>query len=109
MPAAELWLRLRHSQDHGSGRPDEVVAAIAERIGGAATVAPDEELAGGPAASPNSGKGGELEARVDPVGRAVRRPAIEIAQPVRERLWLAGELEDGDPASGAAIAPLERD
>jgi len=28
-PPAGLWMRLRHSQDGGTGRPDEVVAAVA--------------------------------------------------------------------------------
>lgn len=27
-----LWMRLRHSQDQGSGRPEEVVAAVAEEL-----------------------------------------------------------------------------
>ena len=54
-PAANLWLRLRHTQDQGSGRPEEVVAALGECLGAS------EE-------------------------------ALEMVAPVRERIWLAGEL-----------------
>lgn len=61
-PAVGLWMRLRHSQDGGSGRAEEVVAALADG------------LPGGPAAG------------------STDRPTIEIVQPVRERLWLTGEL-----------------
>jgi radical SAM-linked protein len=50
-----LWMRLRHQQEGGTGRPEEVVAALAE--------------ASGPEPAP-----------------------LEMARPVRERLWLAGEL-----------------
>jgi radical SAM-linked protein len=31
--AAGVWMRLRHSQDHGSGRAEEVVAALADELG----------------------------------------------------------------------------
>lgn len=50
-----LWMRLRHTQDQGSGRAEEVVAALADELG--------------------TGEAG-----------------LEIVTPVRERLWLAGEL-----------------
>jgi radical SAM-linked protein len=35
--ASGLWMRLRHTQDQGSGRPDEVVAALAGELGLAET------------------------------------------------------------------------
>ena len=58
VPAAGLWMRLRHSQEGGSGRVDEIVAALADDLGLASDAAPQ----------------------------------IEIVRPVRERVWLAGEL-----------------
>jgi hypothetical protein len=48
-------MRLRHSQSLGSGRAEEVVAALADELG--------------------LGEGG-----------------LEIVNPIRERLWLTGEL-----------------
>jgi hypothetical protein len=57
-----LWMRLRHSQDEGSGRAEEVVAALGDAMPGGPRVGLD--------ASRN----------------------IEIVHPVRERLWLTGEL-----------------
>jgi radical SAM-linked protein len=57
-----LWMRLRHAQDGGSGRAEEVVAALADALPG------------------HSAAGSSL------------RPTIEFVQPVRERLWLAGDL-----------------
>jgi radical SAM-linked protein len=62
-PAVGLWVRLRHSQDEGSGRAEEVVAALADVLPGSSS------------------------ARA-----AADRPAIEIVHPIRERLWLADEL-----------------
>ena len=53
--SAVLWMRLRHDPERGAGRPDEVLAALAERLGG--------------------------EMRVGLV--------------CRERLWLAGERDEG--------------
>ena len=95
--AAELWLRLRHSQDRGSGRPDEVVAAIAERIGMAIAALPDGELAedstqDAPAGDARKTDRG-LSAPPDEAGLERPSAAIEITQPVRERLWLAGEVQ----------------
>ncbi len=37
-PATGLWMRLRHSQDSGAGRAEEVVAALADELGLAAEV-----------------------------------------------------------------------
>jgi radical SAM-linked protein len=72
-----LWMRLRHSQDRGSGRADEVVAALADELGVAAAVgAADEE---GSAAQHD---------RAETSGR----PKLEAVLTVRERLWLADEL-----------------
>ena len=60
-----VWMRLRHTQDEGSGRADEVVAALAEALPGPAAARPAEA----PAAI-----------------------AVEMVHPVRERLWLSREL-----------------
>jgi radical SAM-linked protein len=58
----EMWMRLRHSQDEGSGRAEEVVAALADAL----------------SASTFAG--------------SVEQSPIELVHPVRERLWLTGEL-----------------
>ena len=79
--AAGLWMRLRHSQNGGSGRAEEVVAALADDLGLAAGVAlgdADGGDEGGSATPPGS---------TDPT-----RPVLEIVHPVRERLWLGEEL-----------------
>ncbi len=76
-PATLLWMRLRHSQDGGTGRVEEVVAALAQEIGLSLAWTGGEEQAR-PAAmptEPGSGAG-----------------TVEIVRPVRERLWLAREL-----------------
>lgn len=87
-----LWLRLRHSQDGGSGRVEEVVAALAGELGMATHlstgeaegVAAEESGAGGSAATPKP------ICVPDP---AATIPFLEAVGAVRERLWLAGELE----------------
>jgi radical SAM-linked protein len=92
---AGLWMRLRHSQNGGSGRAEEVVAALAEDLGLTANIAGgdgEESEASGTAVADVSG--GNLP--------------IEVVRPVRERLWLAEELETAplggptgsEPASG---------
>ena len=82
--AAGVWMRLRHSQNLGSGRPDEVISALAEELGVAANP------------TPGSDENGEQidHAAAPPVDReeAGGRPTLEIVRPVRERLWLAEEL-----------------
>jgi hypothetical protein len=84
-PIAGLWLRLRHSQDRGSGRPDEVVAAIADELGfDTYSLGADD--------------GGDANATGDSPAPATgheppRRPVLEVLRPVRERLWLADELD----------------
>jgi radical SAM-linked protein len=71
---ARLWVRLRHTQDRGSGRAEEVVAALAQELGlGAGT------------AEVNPGEGKPAAAASDEGG-------LEMIDPVRERLWLADEL-----------------
>ena len=94
-----IWMRLRHTQDRGSGRPDEVVAALAGELGLAVDAAPDDGL------------GDAVSGRVEPDGAAqpVDRRSIEIALPVRERLWLAEELVGGSlpgrAVAGSAFGP----
>jgi radical SAM-linked protein len=110
-PATGLWMRLRHSQDNGAGRAEEVVAALADELGlvaevgsvdneeaavvnvveaGAATLAMTPP-AGQPAGSP--GRRAAALAAGSPEDRSVSgRVVFEIVRPVRERLWLADEL-----------------
>ena len=64
LAAAGLWMRLRHSQELGSGRADEVVAAVADELGMAA-IAP-----------PGSGEAEDRRGgRAGPAGRAFARAA----------------------------------
>ena len=111
--AAGLWMRLRHSQNLGSGRPDEVVAALAAELGmrplAAAGGVDDGEAAdgsrGGPEgqgdASPGAARPAVVSAGAEPQDDAspgdASRPAaspheLETIRPVRERLWLDDEL-----------------
>jgi len=83
--AAGLWMRLRHSQNLGSGRPDEVISALAEELGmrpqPAAGTGEDGERADAPAPG------------AEPVPAEVSlQPQLETIRPVRERLWLDDEL-----------------
>ena len=78
--AAAVWMRLRHSQNLGSGRVDEVVAALAGELGLAANLASGENHVESPDAS------GVTAAQPTAAG-----PALEVIRPVRERLWLADE------------------
>jgi radical SAM-linked protein len=82
--SAALWMRLRQSQDQGSGRPEEVVAALAAELG-LGLVSPLGTGDGEPA---ESGAGASDQS----VGANGSRPVLEIVQPVRERLWLSDEL-----------------
>jgi radical SAM-linked protein len=82
--ATGVWMRLRHSQNLGSGRTDEVIRALAEELGVVA------HLASGP-----DDDGRQVARAVEPADDTeadVARPALEIVRPVRERLWLAEEL-----------------
>jgi radical SAM-linked protein len=92
LAAVGLWLRLRHSQDGGSGRIEEVVAALAGELG-MATHLPFGEAEGRAAERP--GAGGSAT-NPEPIGipdRAAAIPFLEAVGAVRERLWLAEELE----------------
>jgi radical SAM-linked protein len=86
-PAAGLWMRLRHSQALGSGRADEVVAALAEEMGIGAILAPraEDEAAEPGAAAAAPGK---------PTDGRPSGPPLELLRPVRERLWLGEELAE---------------
>jgi radical SAM-linked protein len=83
---ANLWLRLRHSQDGGSGRVEEVVAALAGELG------MTTRLPSGSGTTPEPDAGLEDAAAL---------PLLEAVEAVRERLWLSEELE---PA-GIRITP----
>lgn len=137
-PVAALWMRLRHSQEEGSGRPDEVVAAIAERLG-MATPPRVEAVASGPASTRRHGKGGPADAETltgtseaasgedrrrvindgaidggsvapDADTQAVERRTLEVLSAVRERMWLAEELEFRiQGSSGGEMPQPDRD
>jgi radical SAM-linked protein len=95
--AAGLWMRLRHSQERGSGRAEEVVAALADEIGLAVGIGAVADEGYEAAASGDSPNGGRREAATaDLVGSETT--ALEVLRPVRERLWLATELPDLIPA-----------
>ena len=79
VPAAGVWMRLRHSQDLGSGRAEEAVAALAGELGMAV------------ASTPGTGEPDSHEEPGVP-DPAVALPVLETIRPVRERLWLAEEL-----------------
>jgi radical SAM-linked protein len=74
---ATLWMRLRHSQAEGTGRADEVVAALAGELGLRFSWTGDE---------------GEATASAPLVLGADAGAQLEVVAPVRERLWLAEEL-----------------
>jgi radical SAM-linked protein len=106
---AVLWMRLRHSQERGSGRADEVVSALADELGLAAQATPSagEE---GDQASPVEGSAGRESAGPAPtLGPAsgspgLARSTIETVMAVRERLWLDEEL-DASQSRQRAAAP----
>jgi radical SAM-linked protein len=72
-PVAGLWMRLRNTQDEGSGRAEEVVGALADLL----TV-------------PSSGPAADAPAPTI---------ALEIVRPVRERLWLDSEAPGAPPSA----------
>jgi len=88
-----LWMRLRPSQERGSGRADEVVAALADELG--LTTA---EIAG-PAETP-----GPVETQEPP---RPDRLTIDSLISVRERLWLAEELDESQER-GQGSSSLDR-
>ena len=69
---AGLWMRLRHSQSGGSGRSEEVVAALADELGLTANVALGDADEGGDAAAATPAE------TADQSG-----PALEVIHPVR--------------------------
>jgi len=83
--ASVLWMRLRHSQERGSGRADEVVAALADEMG-------LRTFTETPGAAETSG-GDETPGAAETPG-GDDRPKIESVLSVRERLWLAEELNE---------------
>lgn len=87
-----LWLRLRHSQDGGSGRVEEVVAALAGELG-MATHLSTGEAEGGAAEESGAGGSGATPKPICVPDLAATIPFLEAVGAVRERLWLAGELE----------------
>jgi radical SAM-linked protein len=101
MPVAVVWMRLRNSQELGSGRPEEVVKAMGEKLGlhvlgstgAGASQAPgaeEYEPAGGAAPVVDAAAAGR--AAVRPAATPAEGAVIEIVRPVRERLWSADEL-----------------
>jgi radical SAM-linked protein len=91
LPAVGLWLRLRHSQDGGSGRVEEVVAALAETLGMAAR--PEAAEAEAAAHEKVTAGGSDLAGATDATHAApAALPVLEAVRAVRERLWLADEL-----------------
>jgi radical SAM-linked protein len=105
--SAGLWMRLRHTQDRGSGRADEVVAALAHMMGMAARVDGAEDGESAPEAAgsepaPASRQAPAIEPTATMVESAAAVRALEVVCPVRERLWLAGELA---PAKDAPAYP----
>jgi radical SAM-linked protein len=87
LPRAVLRTRVVHTQDRGTGRVTEVVAALAEEAGLRYSPGPDSdetERASAEEARDLYASGGV------PAGEAVR--TIEVVHPVRERLWVAAEL-----------------
>ncbi len=101
LPPVGLWLRLRHSQNQGSGRVDEVVAALADELGMATRLPPSEDERGvaESAAGPDAGIRAESTRQSSAAGATseagfgLERPLLEAIRAVRERLLLAEELE----------------
>jgi radical SAM-linked protein len=86
--AAVLWMRLRHSQEGGTGRAEEVVAALADDLGRRFSWTGAEADEPGRPQAPTGAK---------PTGATVtvldtEAGQLEVVGPVRERLWLTGEL-----------------
>lgn len=81
--ATGIWMRLRHTQDAGSGRADEVVAALADELG----------MISRPTAFETEGAtSGDVSSSASQPAAAAAPSQIELVRPVRERLWLQGEL-----------------
>ena len=86
-----VWMRLRHTQDRGSGRAEEVVAALADEMG----------LVASPASGDVGGEAEAAETRAE-IAAPTARTVIEVIRPVRERLWLVNEL-DSEASSGGVV------
>jgi hypothetical protein len=85
----------------GSGRAEEVVAALADELGLATAAAVREEET--PQAERPKDERGPAEARVlTPEAQDAVAPVVEMVRPVRERLWLAEELALRDAESRPA-------
>ncbi len=91
---AGIWMRLRHSQDRGSGRPEEVVAALGDRLGLTVLGLDRPEVDEGSVLRPPE------EPPAPPSGPPTRG-LLEIVRPIREYLWLAGE----GPVDALGLAP----
>ena len=116
IPAAGLWMRLRNSQEMGSGRAEEVVAALADELG-LATIAAAREEETPQAETPKDEQGpaeawdrGPAEARDRTAERerTAGQSVVEMVRPVRERLWLAEEVasQANSAVSSAAASRL---
>jgi len=115
--AARLSMRVRHSQERGSGRPDEVVAVLADEMGLAVRAAagdggpgpepgidaseatlqlPVAQEADGPGVVAPARRSSPAEAGSTPPNAAGPSwlPPVEVIRAVRERLWLADELDE---------------
>ena len=95
-----LWLRLRHSQEGGSGRVEEVVAALATELGMATRLASGEadDVAMERPAGGGSQPTPSTDIAADAPSTAAGPPLLEAVGAVRERLWLADELRQAAPA-----------
>jgi radical SAM-linked protein len=101
-----LWMRLRHSQEGGTGRAEEVVAALADVLGVRFSwTGSDEEGVGtldgtdvsegveDAGATVNTDATANAKSAANPdVAIARETTQLEVLVPVRERLWLADEL-----------------
>jgi radical SAM-linked protein len=86
--AALLWMRLRHSQEGGTGRAEEVVAALAEDLSlRFSWTGAEGDEAGKPQVPTGAEPNGATLTVFETEGGQ-----LEVVGPVRERLWLAGEL-----------------
>ena len=109
-PVAALWMRLRHSQEEGSGRPDEVVAVIAERLGMATLPRVEAAAREGGRRAINDGTIDSGSVAPDADTRAVERGTLEVLRAVRERMWLVEELEPRiQGLSGGEVPQPDRD
>ena len=100
-PAAAIRMRLRHSQDGGTGRMEEVVSALAEEMGLRFSwtgsddgESQDQGSPGLASASDSAAASAAVGAGRSPTTSDLAPDQIDVFMPVRERLWLAGELSE---------------